>query len=108
MKKKKPDERLSKIGLKIKETGSAAVSLYAPAIGAVCLRFTRGEQVSEFELVRLLDGVLGYCFEEEMVELFRKLCRAALCQLRNMFCSSRTFGKRGNEKKLNLNGDERF
>lgn len=80
MKKKEPDERLSELALQIKEAGSAAVSLYAPEIGAVCLRFEHGEQVSEFELVRLLDGVLGFCFEEEMVVLFRKLCLAALRQ----------------------------
>ena len=63
MKKKEPDERLSELAFHI-----------------VCLRFANGEQVSESELVRLLDGVLGFCFEEEMVELFRKLCRAALRQ----------------------------
>ena len=80
MKKKEPDERRSELAFHIKETGCTAVSLYAPEIGAVCLRFANGEQVSESELVRLLDGVLGFCFEEEMVELFRKLCRAALRQ----------------------------
>ena len=80
MKKKEPDERLSELAIKMKEIGSTAVSLYTPEIAAVCLCFARGEQVSEDALACLLDRMLGFCFEEEMVELFRKLCRAAFEQ----------------------------
>jgi len=80
MKKKEPDERLNELAFKLKEIGSTAVSLYAPVIAAVCLRFERGEQVSENELACLLDQILGFCFEEEIVKLFCKLCRSAFWQ----------------------------
>lgn len=55
-----------------------AVSLYEPTVANVCLRLGRSEKVDEEEVSRLLDGLLGFCFDARAVELFKKVCRAAL------------------------------
>lgn len=55
-----------------------AVSLYEPTVANVCLRLQKGENVGEAELSRLLDGLLGFCFDERIVEQYRRVCKAAV------------------------------
>ena len=48
-----------------------------PKIAAVCHLLERGESVDEKEIERLLDGLLDYGYDNEVVELFNQLCHKA-------------------------------
>lgn len=54
-----------------------AVSLYEPTVANVCLRFRGSENVCDEEVSRLLDALLGFCFDERAVVLFKTVCRVA-------------------------------
>lgn len=75
------DTALNKIKVLLEDRSrlvETAVSLYEPTVDNVCLRLGRSEKVDEEEVSRLLDGLLGFCFDARAVELFKKVCRAAL------------------------------
>lgn len=61
-----------------------AVSLYEPTVANVCLRFGRGENVSDEEVSRLLDALLGFCFDTRAVGLFKKVCKEAFPTKRSL------------------------
>ena len=48
-----------------------------PKIAAVCHLLECGESVDEKEIERLLDGLLDYGCDNEVVELFNQLCHTA-------------------------------
>lgn len=75
------DTALNKIKVLLEDRSrlvETAVSLYEPTVANVCLRLGRSEKVDEEVVSRLLDGLLGFCFDARAVELFKKVCRAAL------------------------------
>ena len=75
------DTALNKIKVLLEDRSrlvETAVSLYEPTVANVCLRLGRSEKVDEEEVSRFLDGLLGFCFDARAVELFKKVCRAAL------------------------------
>ena len=75
------DTALNKIKVLLEDRSrlvETAVSLYEPTVANVCLRLGRSEKVDEEEVSTLLDGLLGFCFDARAVELFKKVCRAAL------------------------------
>lgn len=72
------DERLKSLIQQSQRLANEAVRLYSPTVSDVCLRFAKGEEVGEAEVARLLDGLLGFCFDSRIVELYRKVCKAAV------------------------------
>lgn len=75
------DIALNKIKVLIDDTArlaETAVTLYEPTVANVCLRLQKCEKVGEEEISRLLDALLGFCFDERIVELYRKVCKAAV------------------------------
>lgn len=75
------DTALNKIKVLLEDTvrlAETAVTLYEPTVANVCLRLQKCENVGEEELSRLLDALLGFCFDERAVELYRKVCKAAV------------------------------
>lgn len=75
------DTALNKIKVLLEDRSrlvETAVSLYEPTVANVCLRLQKGENVGEAELSRLLDGLLGFCFDERIVEQYRRVCKAAV------------------------------
>lgn len=75
------DTALNKIKLLLADTvqlAENAVTLYEPTVANVCLRLQKCENVGEAEISRLLDALLGFCFDERIVELYRKVCKAAV------------------------------
>ncbi|MDE7082487.1 MAG: hypothetical protein K2O89_02130 [Clostridia bacterium] len=55
-----------------------AVTLYEPTVANVCLRLQKSENVGELEVSRLLDALLGFCFDERIVEQYRRVCKVAV------------------------------
>lgn len=75
------DTALNKIKVLLEDTArltEAAVTLYKPTCANVCLRLRKCENVGEEEISRLLDALLGFCFDERIVELYKKVCKAAV------------------------------
>lgn len=54
-----------------------------PKITTVCHLLERGESVDEKEIERLLDGLLDYGYDNEVVELFNQLCHTAKVRFRS-------------------------
>lgn len=48
-----------------------------PKIADVCHLLERSESVDEKEVERLLDGLLDYGYDNEVIELFNQLCHTA-------------------------------
>lgn len=75
------DTALNKIKVLLEDTArlaKTAVTLYEPTVANVCLRLSRAEKVDEAELCSLLDALLGVCFDDGVIALFKKVCKAAL------------------------------
>ncbi len=75
------DIALNKIKVLLEDTSrlaETAVALYEPTVANECLRLQKCENVDEVELSRLLDALLGFCFDERAVELYRRVCKAAM------------------------------
>ena len=51
-----------------------------PEIATVCHLLKKGKQVSEGKIERLFDRVLEHCYNTEIINLFKELCRAVVVQ----------------------------
>lgn len=68
------------------ELSKMIVSTFEPKIAAVCHLLETYEQVSEKELESFFDAILDYCYDDKVVELYKKLCRAAVWTYPSLVC----------------------
>lgn len=55
----------------IKNVNKQALSVYKPLVDEVC----SGRMVEEKELENILDGLVSMCISDEMVNLFKRVCK---------------------------------
>ena len=58
------------------ELAGKAIISYEPTVSDVCNRFEKNKNVPEDELEHLLDGMLDFCFDDRMLELFHSVCKS--------------------------------
>lgn len=64
-------QTISKLALAQQQLARQAEQLYSVEVEAILRDKCRDPQRIE----RLLDGILDFCFDDEMLRLFKKLCR---------------------------------
>lgn len=65
------DQRIKKLAGRINELASQAVSLYSLEVDLIIVSDCKDKRRIE----HILEGMLDFCFDKSMLELYRKLCR---------------------------------
>ena len=65
------DETIDFIVESIKRINRQALLVYKPIVEEIC----SGRTVKEKELEKVLDGLLSVCISDEMLSLFKQVCR---------------------------------
>ena len=64
-------ENIRPLATQIQQLARQAEVLYAQEVDAII----KDQDINPQRIERYLDGVLDFCFDEKMLQLFKKLCR---------------------------------
>jgi hypothetical protein len=64
-------QRIGELGKDIKNLASEAVHQYSDEVDAIL----KAQTTDSGRIERCLDGMLDFCFDDEMLVLYKKLCR---------------------------------
>ena len=69
--KESMEEMINTIVESMKSLNRQAFSVYKPIVDEIC----SGRAVEEKELENVLDGLVSVCMSDEMLDLFKRVCR---------------------------------